>query len=183
MEYSYTAQLALLIYYCIVLQCTCLWYAVLCQNSPDDQLLPEGVNEGLYYDEGYAFYELPAEEEEDSGAEILCYTCHYSKTTQHVQGMSNCDEPFSEKDIPIVQCQGSCAITKTSLGAEEEYLIIRGCLDTCLNMSVPDSSVECCNSSKCNGRKSNTLFLAASLGTFSFIFTMGLMFSVCYRIV
>ena len=175
-----STQLPLLVYYLLVLEY--IMFAVVCQE--DDLLLPDGVNEGLYDDEGYAFYELSAEEKEAEEKQtqdiILCYTCHYSKTAKHVQGMRNCDEPFLEKDIPIAECEGSCAITKSSLDEEGEYLIIRGCLANCQNMSLPGSSVECCTGSMCNGRKPYTMLLAASLGAFSFVFTMGLMFSLCY---
>ena len=121
----------------------------------------------MYDDEGYAFYKLSAEEKEEKEAEeeqtqdiILCYTCNYSKnTSKHVQSMWNCDEPFLKKNIRIVECEGSCAITKSSLDEEGEYLIIRGYLVNCQSMSVPGSSVECCRptGSMCNGRKPYTM--------------------------
>ena len=152
-------------------------------NNNDDNdrspILPDGVNEGLYDGEGYAFYEHPIEPDPEP---IMCYSCHYSKTKQHEQGLKNCDEPFNVTGIPMMSCKGSCATTRTTFDGED-YMLIRSCLLDCHNMSEVDSSVECCNRSKCNGRVKPPGYLleAASLGALGFVLIAGVLCSMCYN--
>ena len=184
------------------------------KDTPPQQDLPNGVNDNLYDEEGYAFYEheIGAEYEDDPDV-VMCYTCHFSRTHAHEQGMKNCDEPFNETGIPTILCRGSCAKTKTwmrsgkkkriskkkkkseedsgktdvAVSADtyddyaEEYMIIRSCLPNCKNIEDPDSSVECCTGTKCNGARPDVYVVASSLGAIGVVFTLGLFYAVCYK--
>ena len=164
---------------CIQSFLLCLQHIISQEIPPvplEERELPDGVNEGIYYDEGYAFYVHPIEEEPDP---VACYTCHYSRTSKHEQGMTNCDDPFNEKSIPIISCKGQCAVTRTTL-APDDYMIIRSCLPNCKDLHEPDSSVECCEGERCNGRKAGSYILASSLGVVGAVFIAGLLFSLCY---
>ena len=161
-------------------------YTILCQEFPayhseeeqdESRILPDGVNEGLYYGEGYAFYEHELEEEVDL---VTCYTCHYSVTLQHEQGMINCHEPFNRTGIPQIQCHGSCAVTKTWL-QHADFMIVRSCLPNCKNILEPKSVVSCCSGTLCNGERKEVYVVAASLGSVGVVFIMGLIFTVCHK--
>ena len=148
------------------------------ENDGKSRVLPDGVNDGLYDGEGYAFYEHPLEEEADP---VTCYTCQYSKTQNHEQGMSNCNVPFNESGIPTISCRGLCAVTKTRLGTKD-YMIVRSCLPNCKDMDDSESTVRCCEGVKCNGRVKDVFIVASSLGvTAGSVFLLGLVLTICYR--
>ena len=154
-----------------------------CQDYPSSEkkdqrnnwIWPDDV--GFDYGEGYAFYDIPTEEKPEPAT---CYTCHFSKTSGHAQGMSNCDEPFNATGIPTINCKGSCATTKTTLG-DGEYMIIRSCLPRCKDLREPHSSVNCCSGSNCNGSKADMEMMVTIAGAFGFVLTIGLLIAMCYH--
>ena len=80
---------------------------------------------------------------------VSCYVCHYTKTLNHEQGLSNCDDPFLPDGIPLVNCDGFCARTKTKM-SEGGTMIIRSCLPNCKNVKNHVISIECCVGAECN---------------------------------
>ena len=129
---------------------------------------------GIDYGEGYSFREYEIKVIEP----VTCYTCHLSKTSDHQQGMPNCDEPFSKVGIPTIECKGSCAITKTTLG-DGDHMIVRSCLKNCKDMADLYSSVKCCSGSKCNGRETGTMLAVTGIGAGSLVLTMGMICMLC----
>ena len=105
---------------------------------------------------------------------LLCFTCHFSRTEEHDQGMKNCDEPFTEEGIPSIKCEGPCAVTNTSMG-EYSYMIMRSCMPNCKDISDPESTVTCCSTNKCNGRTHRNIEMVTVIGTGSMIVTMAIM--------
>ena len=111
-----------------------------------------------YYEDSIINYDYSGKTEP-----LECFTCHFSNTQDHNQGMKNCDEPFYEEGIPTINCDGSCAITNTSLG-NKDYMIVRSCLPNCKDISDPASSVKCCSTTKCNGRTVRNMEMVTLVG-------------------
>ena len=169
-----------------------------CQQQQHDGLNNNVENDGVltgsdeveveeYKDEEPNNYieQFPAYENEKNPGEsaiITCYTCHFSRSHGHNQGMKNCDAPFIEAGIPSIQCRGSCAVTNTTI-SKEEYMVIRSCLPNCKDITEPESSsVTCCGINKCNGQKPRSLVLVTGIGTGSMLLTMAIMcILVCVR--
>ena len=171
-------------------------------------------------EEEYMLYEYPAPlpDSKDASKKVICFTCHYAKTSQHEQGMKNCDEPFNKSGIPVVECNGSCAASRSTFDKkkkqktkrrrggggissgssrgtnydddgevgdnEDGYVVIRGCLAQCPEISEPDSSVRCCSMDWCNGGPVlvivGRVIEAASLGAVGVVLIAGILWSVCY---
>ena len=134
----------------------------------------DGRDSGKYRNRHYEdMYEYKLEPIKPLPIIVECYTCHYSYMSHHIQGMPNCDEPFRKEGIPIVNCEGYCAITRTTIG-NGEYMISRSCLRNCKNIYDPISSVECCYASMCNGERSDavTIFRKLDIKTLLLLFLL-----------
>ena len=116
----------------------------------------------LSFDEYYEYeeiinaYDLPTKDYydlhdlRDNRHPIECYVCHYRRMRKHRQGMLNCDENQSiDSTIPVVRCDGLCAVTK-SLTGRGEYMIVRSCLPNCKNVRDVLTSVKFCYGDRCN---------------------------------
>lgn len=156
--------------------CLCVQYmqTVLCQVGYD---VKNDYNENPEYVEPILDYDYIVKKPDP----LVCFTCHYSRSQGHDQGMRNCDEPFREDGIPTIQCYGSCAITNTSSG-HDDYMIVRSCLPNCKDITDPASSVKCCSSDKCNGRTVRNNDAVIMMGTGSMLVTMAILCVLwCYR--
>ena len=106
------------------------------------------------------FYDYELEKINYKPVISVCYTCHYTQKDWYDFGMANCDEPFDYRGIPVVSCEGYCAVTKSILGYEQ-YMIVRSCLPNCKNIYDEGTSVQCCFGNLCNGAQNgSTMFVA-----------------------
>ena len=103
-----------------------------------------------------AFYDYELEKIKHKPVILRCFTCHYTKRESYDYGMANCDDPFDERGIPVVYCEGFCAITRSVLAGYETYMVIRSCLPNCKNIYDEETKVECCFGNLCNGAKNVT---------------------------
>ena len=98
---------------------------------------------------------------------LHCFTCHYRRSRD--EGMKNCDDPFHAKGIPLIPCDGSCAITNITT-SPQDYMIVRSCLLNCKDIDDAAASVKCCSWNQCNGagrRQGPTTSMLTVLGTCS----------------
>ena len=102
---------------------------------------------------------------------LQCYTCHFTQKEFYDFGMANCDDPFDERGVPVIDCQGFCAKTRSILGYEQ-YMIIRSCLPNCKNIYDEVTSVECCFGNLCNGAKNGCEFEKPRHFSMVFTFTV-----------
>ena len=123
---------------------------------------------------------------------VKCYTCHFSSMSQHIHGMPHCDEPFKEEGVPVVSCEGACAITKNLLdtssspssssssslssSSSRDYMLSRSCLPNCKDMHDAYAVVKCCHGNLCNGRVSSKA--ATLLNTMEIVNAICLLFMV-----
>ena len=107
--------------------------------------------------------------------QIRCFTCHFTRLSDHTQGMSNCDDPFQEEGIPTVDCQGLCGKTRTVIG-NGEYMLIRSCLPNCKDMADEHTTLECCYGEKCNGSLPSGYILESDPTLCTIVFILGIVF-------
>ena len=62
------------------------------------------------YDVGKESNPVP-DDSQDLPKSIACFSCTLVKHAGHVQGMTNCDDPFIRMDIPTVDCKGPCGVS------------------------------------------------------------------------
>ena len=140
----------------------------------------DGGDYGGYgnWDYEISFYEYKLEEIRPTQPIIDCYTCHYTKKEYYDLGMPNCDDPFNNKGIPIVSCQGLCGRTKSILGYDQ-YMIIRSCLPNCKNIYDAVTTVECCFGHRCNGAKSDAVIHYVHWMTIKLVFISAFVCALC----